>query len=131
MFADRFTKGDVLFGDRAGIGEAGPAAFGWRQGQEVPAHRGERPLQIDRSRPRRGENGASRVEIRVRWPGAHGQRQTIGRRHADEGRATHLHILDGASRLGGSLDRNNFEFMRQPRLIDDGRSPRRCRAKLS
>jgi hypothetical protein len=50
---------------------------------------------------------------------AHCKRQAIGRSHTDERRATDLHILDGACRLRHGGDRNDFEFMRQPRLIDD------------
>ena len=85
----------------------------------MPPHCLERPLQIDGCRPCRGKSGAGRLEIRVGRLFAHCKRQAIGRSHTDERRATDLHILDGSCRLRHGGDRNDFEFMRQPRLIDD------------
>jgi hypothetical protein len=117
--ADRLAKAHILFRNRVGIGEAGSTAFSWRQGQEMPPHCLERPLQIDGCRPCRAKSGAGRLEIGVGRLFTHCKRQAIGRSHTDERRATDLHILDGACRLRHGGDRNDFEFMRQPRLIDD------------
>ena len=44
-------------------------------------------------------SGARRVEICIGRIGVHRERHPIGRRHADERRATHLHVFDGMRRL--------------------------------
>jgi hypothetical protein len=100
------------------MGEPRLLPFRRRQGEKMAAHGIDRPLQIDGGRPGSRENGARRIEVRIRSVGAHGERQSIGRRHADERRATHLHRFDGVRRLKNSIDGENYEFVRQPRLID-------------
>src|SRR5579883_3055067 len=94
--ADRTAEFYILLRDGSGMSETGPAAFSWGHGQKMLPHGLNRPPQIDGGRPRGGENVRRSAEIGIRWLGLHRERQTISCHDTNQGRAAHLHFLDGA-----------------------------------
>ena len=119
MPADRAIDLDVLVGDSLGlgIGGGGPRLRGERG--EMLADRVQSPAQVDRRRPRRGKLFVRGVERRVARILAHGEREPIGRRRADQRRPAHPHVADRDRRLVDAAQRRDLELMRQPALIDD------------
>jgi hypothetical protein len=83
------------------------------------AHAVERPAQIDRGRPRAREPPDRMIERRVVGACVHRNGEAPGRRRADQRRAAHLHVGDGARGLLEIRQAGDDEFMRQARLVDD------------
>ena len=86
-------------------------------------HLVERPAQIDRGRPRRGEHGAGALEIFVGGVGAQREAQAVGRRRPDQRRAAHLHATDRVRGLVKRREPQGREAVRQHGLIDDADRP--------
>ena len=99
------------------IGGGGARLRGERA--QMRAHRVQRPAQVDRGRPRRGELLMRGVERSVARILAHGEREPVGRRRADQRRAAHPHVADRGRRLVDAAQRRDPELMRQPALVDD------------
>ena len=119
VLADRAVDRDILFGDFPRPCDRGGKALFRRQLAEMAAHPVERPAQIDRRGARRGEAFDRAVEPLLRRVLGHRQGDPIRRCRADQRRPAHLHVADGARRIGGAREPENDKLMRQPGLIDD------------
>ena len=119
MGADRAVDTDIFVGDSLGlrISGGGPRLRGER-GKKL-ANRVQSPAQVDRCRPSRGKLVVRGVERGVARILAHGEREPIGRRRADQRRSAHPHVADRRRRLGDAAQRRDLELMRKPALVDD------------
>ena len=117
--ADRAVDLDVLVGDSLGLRISGGGARLRGERGEKLADRIQRPAQVDRGRPRRGKLLVRGVERRVARILAHGEREPIGRRRADQRRPAHPHVADRGRRFVDAAQRRDLELMRQPALVDD------------
>ena len=117
--ADRAVDLDVLVGDSLGLRIGGGGARLRGERGEKLADRVQRPAQVDRGRPSRGKLLVRGVERRVARILAHGEREPIGRRRADQRRPAHPHVADRDRRFVDAAQRRDLELMRQPALVDD------------
>ena len=97
----------------------GIAAQRRRQWLNRPSHSIERPLQVDRSGPRRAQYVVRRPQRVGRSIGGERHRQAIRRGSPDERRAAHLHGPDGMRRFPNIGQAQRYALVRQLRLIDD------------
>ena len=123
VLADGAVDRDILLGDLAGAFERhGEAPFRRRLGQH-PAQFLDRPAQIDRGRPGRGQAFGGMLDAAVGGILGHGQRHAVGRGGADQRSAAHLHIADRPCRVIELCEAADHQLMRQKPLVDDLHRP--------
>src|SRR5262249_34799564 len=102
---------------------------GWRGawvgggGAQRRHHIVERPFEVDGGRTGGGEHGAGTLERFVGGVRAQRQRDAIGRRRSDQGRAADLHGGNGARDLLDTREADGRETVRQHGLIDNADRP--------
>ena len=121
--ADRAVDLDVLVGDSRRLGVGGVAAGLGGERRETFARRIQGPAQVDRGRPGGGKLLLRGVERGVARILAHGEREPIGRRRADQRRAANPHVADRCRRVGDAAQGCDAELVRQPALVDDIDAP--------
>ena len=121
--ADGPVDRHILLGDRRRLAIGQRRALGRPAVAQGVLHAVQRPAQIDRGGPCRGQQLMGRLHRRVARIGAGRQRHAIGGGRPDQRRAAHLHVADGAGGVVDIAQGQGLEGMGQARLVDDADGP--------